>query len=373
MALPVLTTGSDVDSIVGYLKTKPTGASLEEAKAVLKRQVLDGRKLNAYQAWGFVARENGSIKLTTRGWELARKPEAEAEIFRMVIDDVRPYRSALEWMYHQGMDTATNIDVAAHWHEHHSDALGTTNEGTIKDNAVCFFHLVEKAGIGKLTIGRHGHATRIDLHRDALAGVIESGPASPPWDPQADPIADANQATTDDSTLEAEDATKPPLLDPAPEAPEDLRVFIAHGPNMEIVEQVETMLEVAGIDGEIAEAEETVAIPVPEKVFTAMRRCNAAIICVTVDEAAKDDAGNYTLNYNVLIEIGTAFVLYDRQVVLVWDKRLPVPSNLQGLYRCEFEGNELSWNAGMKLMKAIRGFKRAGDSAPDNGKENGNL
>jgi hypothetical protein len=59
-----------------------------------------------------------------------------------------------------------------------------------------------------------------------------------------------------------------------------------------------------------------------------------------------------------LIEIGAAFVLYDRRVVLLWDKRVPVPSNLQGLYRCDYEGNELSWTEGMKLMKAIQGFKR---------------
>jgi hypothetical protein len=38
-----------------------------------------------------------------------------------------------------------------------------------------------------------------------------------------------------------------------------------------------------------------------------------------------------------------------------------VPSNVQGLYRCEFEGDELSWTAGMKMMKAIQGFKKASD------------
>jgi len=43
--------------------------------------------------------------------------------------------------------------------------------------------------------------------------------------------------------------------------------------------------------------------------------------------------------------------------VLVWDKRLPVPSNVQGLYRCEYEGDEFTWSAGMKLMKAIRGVQ----------------
>jgi predicted nucleotide-binding protein len=64
-----------------------------------------------------------------------------------------------------------------------------------------------------------------------------------------------------------------------------------------------------------------------------------------------------TINNNVLIEIGTAFVLYDQQVVLLWDKRLKVPSNLQGLYRCEFEGSELSFAVGTKLAKALKGFK----------------
>jgi hypothetical protein len=29
------------------------------------------------------------------------------------------------------------------------------------------------------------------------------------------------------------------------------------------------------------------------------------------------------------------------------------------LYRCEFEGDELSWSAGMKLMQAINRMKKA--------------
>jgi hypothetical protein len=77
------------------------------------------------------------------------------------------------------------------------------------------------------------------------------------------------------------------------------------------------MLNLADIGGEIALKEESTAIPVPEKVFEAMRRCQAGIISVTVDEGRKDAEGNYTLNENVLIEIGAAFVLYDRRVVLL--------------------------------------------------------
>ncbi|PWW81961.1 hypothetical protein CR164_06260 [Prosthecochloris marina] len=127
---------------------------------------------------------------------------------------------------------------------------------------------------------------------------------------------------------------------------------------MEIVEQVETMLGVAEIPYELAVTEETSAIPVPEKVFNSMRKCNAAVIIVSVDEEPTEDKMP-SINQNVLIEIGAAFVLYNKKVILLWDKRIPVPSNLQGLYRSEFEGDELSWKAGMKLMTALKDFQNA--------------
>lgn len=134
------------------------------------------------------------------------------------------------------------------------------------------------------------------------------------------------------------------------------KVFITHGKNMEIVDQLKTMLELAHLEYEVAVDDETTAIPVSDKVFSAMRDCNAAVICVTADEDMEKESGKYYINQNVLIEIGAAFVLYDKKVVLVWDKRIDIPSNLQGLYRCEFEGDELSWDAGMKLMKAVSKF-----------------
>jgi Predicted nucleotide-binding protein containing TIR-like domain len=78
---------------------------------------------------------------------------------------------------------------------------------------------------------------------------------------------------------------------------------------------------------------------------------------VTADEQNKSN-DTYSINTNVLIEIGTAFVLYDQGVILVWDKRLRVPSNLQGLYRLEFEGVELSFATGTKLAKAVKGLRK---------------
>ena len=149
-----------------------------------------------------------------------------------------------------------------------------------------------------------------------------------------------------------------PPAPPSTDRPAPVRVFIAHGKNMRVVEQVQTMLGLADIENEVAEEEESTAIPVPDKVISAMRRCTAGVICVAAEDSRKDGVGEFVINENVLIEVGAAFVLYDKKVILLWDKRLKVPSNLQGLYRCEYEGDEIGWDAGMRLMKALNGFKR---------------
>jgi hypothetical protein len=363
VSLPILTTAEDVLSIIGYLKTKPTGATLSEAKAVVDKTLLDPRKITAYVTWGIIQKEGDRLKLATRGWELARNSKTQPACFKEVLDSVPPYRSALEWALHQGFDQITNVDVAAQWHEHHSDHLGTDNENSIKDQAVCFLRVAEAAGLGSFTLGRKGQATRLTLSKDALRQYVEAGPSAPPW-------VDASATEIEVAPVGQAQLTQSPMQ-PAPDensrvvpakvaetANSEMKVFISHGKNMELVEQVETMLGLADIKSEVAVKEESAAIPVPDKVFSAMKRCQAAIIVVAVEEAHKDAKGQYAINENVLIEIGAAFVLYDRKVVLLWDRRLPVPSNLQGLYRCEFEGDDLNWGAGMKLMKAIKGFKQ---------------
>ncbi|MFH1749116.1 MAG: TIR domain-containing protein [Planctomycetota bacterium] len=159
--------------------------------------------------------------------------------------------------------------------------------------------------------------------------------------------ADASDADTPEVPLVAK---QPPTLDTA------FKVFITHGRNKKIVDQVKDVLDLYDIEYEIAVEEESLAIPVPEKVRSAMRRCAAGVMIVSADDENAAQSG--TINNNVLIEIGAAFVLYDQRVVLLWDKRLKVPSNLQGLYRCEFEGDELTFSVGTKLAKAVKGFRR---------------
>lgn len=139
------------------------------------------------------------------------------------------------------------------------------------------------------------------------------------------------------------------------------RVFISHGKNKKVVEQLKEILTFGQFDVSVSVDKETTAIPVPDKVFSDMRDCNAAVIHVESEMELLDRDGNihYVINENVLIEIGAAMALYGKKFILLCENSVKLPSNLQGLYRCNYEGKELSYEATMKLLKAFNDFRNS--------------
>ena len=168
--------------------------------------------------------------------------------------------------------------------------------------------------------------------------------------------------TTTEETMEEEEIEALPeeigeVAKVVPKEAEKPIVFISHSKNKKIISQIEQILKFGQFDYKIAEKIETTAIPIPEKIFGLMRKCNCAIINVSADEEEKREDGTFGINQNVLIEIGAAFLLYNKKVILLVDKRVNLPSNLQGLYRCEYEGNELTFSTAMKLQEALSRFR----------------
>lgn len=135
-------------------------------------------------------------------------------------------------------------------------------------------------------------------------------------------------------------------------------VFISHSKNKKILDQIKQVLAFGKFQFEIAEDRETLAIPLSDKVFNLMRKCNCAIINISADEEKKQGE-NYGMNENVLIEIGGSFLHYNRNVILVIDKRFSdtLPSMLKGLTAIFYEGDALSWNDGMRLQNALTEFR----------------
>jgi predicted nucleotide-binding protein len=146
------------------------------------------------------------------------------------------------------------------------------------------------------------------------------------------------------------------------------RVFITHGKNKEIVTQLKDLLTFGKFAPIVAEEHETPSKPVPDKVLADMRSCFAGIIHVASEDTLLDKAGNerHFINENVLIEIGAAMALYGGNFILLVQQGLHLPSNLQGLYKCYYEGDKLDYDATMKLLKAFNEF-----SAPGGLKANG--
>ena len=137
------------------------------------------------------------------------------------------------------------------------------------------------------------------------------------------------------------------------------RVFITHGKQRAIVGQIKELLTFGSFEPVVSVERESTAIPVPEKVFEDMRSCGAGVLHVGAEGKYLDKDGNEhaKLNDNVLIEIGAAMALYGKRMILLVEKGVALPSNLQGLYRCEFEGDKLDYESTMKLLKTFNQFR----------------
>lgn len=365
MTLPIRTTTDDIEKICGYLNTKPTGATAAEAKAVLDKKVLDGRKLSALKLWGLIEDNGDRMKLTELGRLVARDQGArKAEALRAVVANIEPYRAQVERAVHRSEASVTATDVAAHLHEHFREE-SSDSERTLNDQAVCFFQLAQGADLGQLIIGRRGQPTRFEFDAGNARSFVE-GSATEPSTAQTSALFDRRNEATENEGEDADDksgraggvagATEIKTPTKAPE--KGNRVFITHGKNKKILEQVKQLVEFGKFDPVVAQENETVAKSVPAKVMDDMRSCQAAVIHVGADGSLLDPDGNQVpqINGNVLIEIGAAMALYGRNFILLVEEGVNLPSNLQGLYECRYSGDELNMPATMKLLKAFNDF-----------------
>lgn len=168
---------------------------------------------------------------------------------------------------------------------------------------------------------------------------------------------DSSELASDDELEQSRQAIVPTAPESRP--PGVNRVFITHGRNKKILDQVKELVAFGNFEAVVAQELETAAKPVPDKVMDEMRKCDAAVIHVGADAVVYDKAGNERpqINENVLIEIGAAMALYKRKFILLVEDGVRLPSNLQGLYECRYSGDELNMPATMKLLKAFNEFR----------------
>ncbi len=351
MPLPTRTTLEDINAICGYLTTKPTGATLAEAKAVVDRRRLDGRKLSALKLWGLIEDTDDKIKITEMGRRAVRDSGAfRSEVLRQVVRQLAPYSAAVERVVNRHEETITATDLAAHWHEHFRDEVSNSDE-ILNNQAICFFQVAEGADLGTLVFGRKGMPTRFEFDPNvARAFVNKVSEDAIPGLPVSSPPDEVGNHDIDDTSFTPTDQANTPLR--------GNRVFITHGKNLTILGQVKQIVTFGQFEPVVAMDHESLAKPVPQKVMDEMRTCDAALIHVSVERILQDTDGNEVqlINENVLIEIGAAMALYRDRFILLVEEGVKLPSNLQGLYECRYQGSELNMPATMKLLEAFNEF-----------------
>lgn len=141
-------------------------------------------------------------------------------------------------------------------------------------------------------------------------------------------------------------------------APNNNRIFVTHGRNTKILEQIKRTITSVGLEPVVSVQSETAAKPVPQKVMDDMGKCSAVVIHVGSEAELLDRNGRgWPINPNVLIEIGAAMMHCPGRFVLVVENGVDLPSNLQGLYQCRYTGDGLDFDAVMKIQEALRGLK----------------
>lgn len=343
--LPSFATANDLRDLIRYLKKHPGGVTIVEALGEVKKRILDPHKIAAYEAWGVINRAEDRLELSRFGWEFARKFAAEAMLFRSILDREAPYRKVLEQVQARQLKLLTQADVARIWRAQFAEALDLRQPKSVESEVICFLHLCQAAELGSLTIGKRGQPARLRTDLDEIAAFVNQKWEA--WEeeigaPSAPPVPPAVRSSSA-SLLVLE--------------PRRLRLCLSGCPSPQNAAHLQSLLELLGLESEILERGELSTVTQSEAAFEIMRRCDAGLFVVTVSDCYADAQGILQLKPDIQAEISAGYLFYHRRVVLLWDERVSLPTIWNTVPRCKLIGQELTWESGLEVARAVQALK----------------
>lgn len=355
-ALPLLATANDVRGVVQYLRKRPEGVTLSEAIDAIKKQVFEPAKIAAYEALELIEQDGNLLKLTPLGWELARSLDPETQAFCRLLARIEPYHSVLVWAHRRQLDYLIHPDVAAHWREHHPQALGINTPKMIEANVGCFFQLCQAAALGTNIIGKKGQPTRLRFDREALAAYVNGARTRMP--PESLQPTSATSARRGAAPAASSCAMPPDRTASRPGAAE-MKVLIVCDEAEPMAAPLHTLFALADVPCRLLIREQADAALLPLNFLAAMRECQAAVIVLrAATQLAAEDSSAPQLSPRAQAELSVALALYDRRIVLLCDESCAAQPGLTELTKCQLEGAGLSWETGLVLMRAIKNFRQ---------------
>jgi predicted nucleotide-binding protein len=293
------------------------------------------------------AAQASSIGLTELGLRAVSPTEegADLQAYREAVLKPRVIREFLE--KYNGSPLPTNRQIALNVIEQ----MGVPQQSTeraydmIVSNAEALGLLIEHKGKKYVRLEPSASSRSLTRTADSNGQVVDQELSS-------------TAPSDSENSYDVEEA--PSLHVKAPTDPvTNNRVFITHGQNHKVVEQIRKILTFGKFEAVVSIDQQTVAKPISDKVMDDMRTCSAAIVHVGAERKLIDENGDShtVINPNVLIEIGAAMALYNRRFVLLVERGVELPSNLHGLYEVKYEGEQLDHEATMKLLEAFNDFR----------------
>jgi hypothetical protein len=322
-----------------------------EVNDAVRKRVFDPRKVSAYESWGILSKVGNRLVLSALGTEFAAIITQETEIYRAMLHRTRPYHSALVWMDQLGRELVTYQEVGAVWRQHHPEAID--GEGA-EAHAISFFHLCHAAEIGLATAGRKGQPTRLRIYLDELRACLGDVQDDLQGREFRNGNAVLNKASSGDPNGQAVEhrAVGAPI--------EDARVFVSYSKNEALVSRLREAFDLADVEGQFIERRPGSLTPLSDRTLDAMRRCQAGIFVLSEDFAQSNAE---MIEEHVMVEIGAAFVHFDKRVMLLAEKKISLPPNLHDLDCYEFDGDLPGWEVLIQLTKAVKFLSRAGSVA----------
>ncbi len=345
--LPSLVTAGDVREVVRFLRRNPDGIPLVEANEAVRKRIFEPRKVSAYELWGILTKSGNRVFLSSLGWEYAARLALETEIYRVILGRTPAYHAALEWIQQSQVELVTNEEVAKFWRKQQPETIGAESSEAYADS---FFDLCHAAEIGSTTAGRKGHPTRLRIYRQELKRFLSDLDSliSDPFTGQVTSIEGVQPASISQiSAGQALDLGSSQRL-----------LFVSHRRGAALLPRLKSALNLADLECKFAVREAGVREPLSGRVLEFMRQCQAGIIVITGEDCLDNPEADNLIEELVLVEIGAAFVHFDKRLVILAEKSARLPVSLHNLNCYRFEGDLPPWEVLVELVNSTKQLLR---------------
>jgi hypothetical protein len=175
LLLPFYGSAEDIEKIVHYLRTKPTGATERDLVNALGSKFADPRKFDFYDLLNLFSRDGRIFRLTELGSSFLSSDQVKKQgIIRIAIRSFKPYEGVIDWAFHNEMLILDADQVRHHWVQKYKDDLDLTNKYRLDSAPMTFFAICAMAGLGTFLIGRRGAKSRLELNPPEVEALLSN-------------------------------------------------------------------------------------------------------------------------------------------------------------------------------------------------------